>query len=109
STPERSFARTARWSGFVPSASWTGAGACARIGMLRRSRAMTKNLKQSIDHSDAVAEALHRGAEPIRHGGPQATHRRSGLHLMMAMPFADPTADRNNRKRIGRVRIRVAH
>jgi len=47
--------------------------------------------------NETVQQIPPGGAEPIRHGGPQATHRRAGLHLVMAMPFAGPTADRNNR------------
>src|SRR6516225_644136 len=77
--------------------------------MLRNSRSAAKRLKETIDHSHAVAESRNFHAIPIRDSGPQATDRRACFDFEMAIAFPDSAADRNDRQRIGGVRIRIAH
>src|ERR1700727_114811 len=66
-------------------------------------------LNQNIGFSRAVAEAIHRLAEFLRHVQPEVAHRRPRGEFYMAMPGANASADSHQRQRVGSVHVRIGH
>jgi len=62
-----------------------------------------------MDHSYAIAKTFHGHVETIGYSGPQTTDRSAGFDRDMPVSFTNATTNRNDRQRIGRVRIRIPH